>query len=319
MLERARLLHAQVYRQLHGTDEPGNCQLLRAPGKHDYIGSCGALFQTGDDAGAPVRLRLQETAAIASGAWNTDESPATVFAGQLVDASTGDNAIELEASLNRDGVLRTQHGWFAVTGVILSDDQSRLSLRVAADQPIAANATDIAILTQAKALLSDSSHWDRNDDRKCTGQPGFETVRPWRARAYAGRVHTDGPNANREQLVVREERPATSIACGLQQRQAHTHDRRASLLDGPSRSRVRRRLAARERGSDCRLVRESPPVAANGAWGLLPVRGGCLGGFVAGAGSGGQDNSTTDRGRQAESGKRRWRARSGKEFMASGQ
>jgi len=169
ILESARFLHAQVYRQLHGTDEPGNCQLTRMTGSKDYAGTCGAMFATGDDKGVSVRLRLHAVDAITSGAWKINETPATMFAGQMLigDGDANSSDIEVEASLNGDGIMRTQSGWFSASSISFSDDQARLSFRIDTSEPIIADAMDVAILQQAKMLLVDASKWDRHDDRQC--------------------------------------------------------------------------------------------------------------------------------------------------------
>ena len=202
ILESARFLHAQVYRQLHGTDEPGNCQLTRVTGSKDYAGTCGAMFATGDDEGAKVRLRLHAVDAITSGAWKINETPATMFAGQMLigDGEANSSDIEVEASLNGDGIVRTLLGWFSVSSISFSDDEARLSFRIDTREPITADAMDVAILQQTKMLLVDASKWDRHDDRQCN--PKKPVLSLYCGLIEASRMKSGGVHHRRPALQI---------------------------------------------------------------------------------------------------------------------
>lgn len=202
ILERSRFLHAQVYRQLHEVDEPGNCQLTRVAGTMAYAGSCGVLFSKGDEAGATVRLRLHEIDANTSGAWKSNETPATMFAGQMTigNGEGKSSNIEVESSLVGDGIVRTQSGWFNVSSVTFSEDDARLSFRIDARQPIAADAMDVAILQQAKALLVDASKWDRQDDRQCS--PHKPLLSLYCALIKASRMQSTGVHHRRPAMEI---------------------------------------------------------------------------------------------------------------------
>ncbi|HET6433676.1 DUF6197 family protein [Dyella sp.] len=174
ILERARHLHAEVYQALHGVAEPGNCQLVRRGNSDDFVGSCGSAFAAASGADGELTLTLHPVAAIGSGRWKRDDLPADVWAGGMTTRSPGEAAIELESSILKEGVLRTQLGWFRVHGVEQDQDytrdqgSSRLSFRLDTRSEVPPNAMDVAILRKAKALLADASRWDREDDRQCT-------------------------------------------------------------------------------------------------------------------------------------------------------
>ena len=231
ILERARFLHAQVYRQLHGVDEPGNCQLARAPGGKDYEGSCGAMFATGDNAGATIRLRLHSVDAITSGRWKAGEDPAEVAAGKLVVAGSDDMDVELQTSLVGDGLLRTQLGWFPVTAMELSDDESRLGFRIDTRHEVAANSMDVAILKQAKALLGDATQWDRHDDRECS--PDKHSLSLYCALIKSSLSESGGTHHRRPALeIVRMLVDQRSVGRGYQHRlRDYNNDPRTSLDD----------------------------------------------------------------------------------------
>ncbi len=231
ILERARLLHAQVYRQLHGMDEPGNCQLTRESVSADFIGTCGAAFSTGDRAGKPIQLRLREAEAVTSGAWKIDDSPAIVVTGQMTVGGGTAGDLEVEASLVRDGVLRSQQGWFPVTMIAVSNDKLRLSFRVDTRQEVPANAMDLAILNQAKVLLRDASHWDRKDDRQC--RPDKSALSLYCALIKASRIQSGGVHHRRPAMqMVRALVDERSAGRGYQHRlRDYNNDPRTSLAD----------------------------------------------------------------------------------------
>lgn len=174
IMERARHLHAEVYRALHGVAEPGNCQLARSGNSDVFIGSCGTAFGAASGIEGEVILKLHPVKAISSGRWKTGDTPAAAWAGDMTTPSSGHTGVELQRSIYNDGVLRTQFGWFRVHGVEENEDytrdqgSSRLSFRLDTRGEVPPNSMDVAILRRAKTLLADASNWDRQDDRQCT-------------------------------------------------------------------------------------------------------------------------------------------------------
>lgn len=129
-MERARYLHAEVYRTLHGVAEPGNCQLARSGTSDVFIGNCGKAFGAASGVDGEVVLKLRRGDAISSGRWKTGDMPAAAWAGDMVISSSNPTEIELQHSIFNDGILRTQFGWFRVHGVERNEDSSRLSFRL---------------------------------------------------------------------------------------------------------------------------------------------------------------------------------------------
>lgn len=174
ILERARHLHAEVYRALHGIAEPGNCQLARGGNSDVFAGSCGKVFGAASGVEGEVVLKLHPVKAISSGRWKSGDMPAKMWAGDMAAPSSGHTGIELEYSIFNDGILRTQFGWFRVHGVEENEDytrdqgSSRLSFRLDTRDEVPPDSMDVAILRKAKALLADANRWDRKDDRRCT-------------------------------------------------------------------------------------------------------------------------------------------------------
>lgn len=178
ILERARHLHAEVYRALHGVAEPGNCQLARSGTSDTFIGSCGKAFGPASGVEGEVVLKLHPVKAIDSGRWKIGDMPAAAWVGDMAASSSGHTGVELQRSIYNDGILRTQYGWFRVHGVEENEDytrdqgSSRLSFRLDTSGEVPPNSMDIAILHKAKTLLADVNGWDRHDDRQCTpGKP----------------------------------------------------------------------------------------------------------------------------------------------------
>lgn len=235
ILDRARQLHGQVHRQLHGVDEPGNCQLERVAGGNEYTGSCGALFsmdggaESGQQQGA--RLSVHQVDAITSGRWKIDEVPATQWSGKLQAKGREDDGVELETSLAGDGVLRTQSGWFAVRALEVGKDKARLSFRVDTRAEIAANAMDVAILRQARELLADTSGWDRQGNRTCgSDKPSLSL---YCALVQATRMQSGGVHHRRPALqLVRARVDVRSVGRGYQHRlRDYNNDPRTTLAD----------------------------------------------------------------------------------------
>jgi hypothetical protein len=160
IIERARRLRGEVYRQLHGVRDPGNCQLV--PVGDRLAGECGALG-TGT---AELTLTLSEVASASSGRWSREWTAYRVWAGEASADGLGTTPIEVEVDIAGDGVARTQFGWFAVHSLANDPETGHLSFRLNLVE-VESNETDAEILNRARELLADEQHWDRADDRDC--------------------------------------------------------------------------------------------------------------------------------------------------------
>jgi len=234
ILERARHLHAEVYRALHGVAEPGNCQLARSGQGDVFTGSCGRAFAASDVDGEVV-LELHPVKSIDSGRWMIGDMPAETWAGVMATPSTGRTPIELEHSIYNEGILRTQFGWFRVHGVQENEDytrdhgSSRLGFRLEAEVP--ANDMDIAILRRAKALLANVQDWDRADDRRCTpGKPGLSLYCAMRKASIdaSGGFHHRRPALQIVRQLVEERSAGRDYAHRLRD---YNNDPRTRLAD----------------------------------------------------------------------------------------
>ena len=237
ILERARHLHAEVYRALHGVAEPGSCQLARSGSSDDFIGSCGEVSGAASGVEGEVVLKLHPVKAISSGSWKIGDLPAAAWAGDMAASPAGHAAIELERSIFNDGILRTPFGWFRVHGVEQNEDytrdqgSSRLSFRLDTSGEVPPNSMDVAILRKAKALLADANRWDRQDNRRCT--PAKPRLSLYCAMQRASITESGGFHHRRPALqIVRRLVDARSVGRGYRHRlRDYNNDPRTSLAD----------------------------------------------------------------------------------------
>jgi hypothetical protein len=141
--------------------EPVHCALGAAPAGFD--GGCGVMF---DDGTAPS-LSLASIPKVES-LWRDDKAPAAVFKGATHEANRPDYAAELEVFQGGWGVLRTEYGWFPVSGF---SDASGLAFEVDSAHEVAPNGLDDFILQRAAEIASNEAAWNRADDRRCGEHP----------------------------------------------------------------------------------------------------------------------------------------------------
>jgi hypothetical protein len=122
-------------------------------------GGCGMLF------GETPMLTLAPAAGITSGAWKPGQHPVAVWSGDRTYRKYPNAPIELEVYAGGTGILRTQDGWFAVTGVTATSTSLRFDLDASAE--VAPNAADRAIVVRAAQVLSSTAVWNRADTRDC--------------------------------------------------------------------------------------------------------------------------------------------------------
>jgi hypothetical protein len=136
---------------------PSNCQFLRSNDR--WTGSCGAVFDE-----RPV-FTIAPTKEITTGIWRQGSHPKAVWAGVLHNEGDPDYPVEIEIYTQGKGVLRTEYGWFSVSG--FSSDELRLKFQLDASHEVVPGSFDREILKRADALLSSATVWNRADDRKC--------------------------------------------------------------------------------------------------------------------------------------------------------
>jgi hypothetical protein len=129
------------------------------PATPRWTGSCGRIFDE------QPRLRLARADAITSGMWRADARPAEVWSGDMTDDRSRDAPIELEIYPGGTGVLRTEYGWFPVSGYAAS--AASLTFQLDANREVAPSELDRRIVQSADAILMSPSVWNRADNRKC--------------------------------------------------------------------------------------------------------------------------------------------------------
>ena len=136
---------------------PSPCELHAHAGR--WVGSCGRIVDE-----TPT-LTLAPARSITSGVWRRDVQPSAVWAGTMSDEDAPNLPLELEVYAGGWGVLRTQYGWFAVSGLTQSAQALRFELDAARE--VSPSALDREILERAAAILSSEAAWNRADNRKC--------------------------------------------------------------------------------------------------------------------------------------------------------
>jgi hypothetical protein len=124
-----------------------------------WTGSCGAVFDEN-----PV-FSIAPSKSITTGIWRQNLSPKAVWAGVLKNAGDPDYPVEIEVYTQGTGVLRSEYGWFSVSG--FSSDKSAVKFQMDASHEVAPGPFDLAILKRADAILKSADVWNRTDNRKC--------------------------------------------------------------------------------------------------------------------------------------------------------
>jgi len=141
-----------------GTPEsPVICQFQ--PGEKSWQGSCGSLF------GERRTLTLASAEAITTGAWRKGVSPTSVWVGGMTESGSPNWPIEVEIYGEGSGLLRSEYGWFAVSGFSITPKAMRFQIDTS--HSVSPNDLDRQIVQRAAAILSSESVWNRADTRKC--------------------------------------------------------------------------------------------------------------------------------------------------------
>ena len=136
---------------------PAHCELHEASGPaFQWEGSCGPLFDR------KATLRLTRAKSITTGRWRADAAPSAVWSGAV---NEGMDSVEVEIYQGGAGLLRTQKGWFPVSGFVATAE--KLAFDVDGSRKIEPTSLDAEIVRHANMLLSSDAVWNRADDRKC--------------------------------------------------------------------------------------------------------------------------------------------------------
>jgi pimeloyl-ACP methyl ester carboxylesterase len=91
---------------------PSVCQFH--PVNKSWEGSCGPLF------GESRTLTITPAKTITTGVWRNGANPTSIWAGDMTASGSPNWPIEVEVYKEGSGVLRTEYGWFPVSGFTLT-------------------------------------------------------------------------------------------------------------------------------------------------------------------------------------------------------
>jgi hypothetical protein len=133
------------------------CQFHPANGR--WAGSCGVLF-------AEHRtLTVAPAESITTGVWRKGVVPTTVWSGDMTDSGSSPYAVEVEIYRASSGIIRTEFGWYTVSGFAASP--AALQFDIDTSHEVAPNELDRQIVQRAATILSSTSTWNRADTRRC--------------------------------------------------------------------------------------------------------------------------------------------------------
>ena len=141
------------------TPTVSNCTFTMMPVDSRWIGSCGRILDE-----RPL-MWLASAPAIKSGVWRAGVSPIAVWSGEMTEENDRNSPIELEVYPEGTGVLRTEFGWFPVSGYAASAGSLKFAIDAAHEVP--PSELDRRIIERANAILSSDAVWNRKDDRRC--------------------------------------------------------------------------------------------------------------------------------------------------------
>ena len=124
-----------------------------------WTGSCGTLF------GESRTVTLAPAPSITTGIWRKDSTPTAVYVGNMTDSGSSPYAVEIELYSGGSGVIRTEFGWYAISGFELAPPTLRFQIDTSREIPL--NDLDRQIIQRAASILSSVSAWHRADNRRC--------------------------------------------------------------------------------------------------------------------------------------------------------
>jgi hypothetical protein len=129
------------------------------PGEKSWEGSCGSLF------GETRKLAIAPAKAITTGTWRQDAKPKSVWAGDMTESGSANWPLEVEIYDEGQGIMRSEYGWFPVSGFTATANAMRLQIDTS--HPVPPTELDRQIVQRAADILSTDAAWNRADTRKC--------------------------------------------------------------------------------------------------------------------------------------------------------
>ena len=152
------LLSLPVQTPAKAADEAAPAHCVLHEGAAGFTGGCGKIFDE-----SPVLILASEKT-IASSPWREDRKPISAWSGALKNPGDPDFPLELEVYAGGSGILRTEFGWYPLSGFSLKDG---MGFDLDATHEVAPNALDLKIMQRAAALISSDAKWNRKDNRVC--------------------------------------------------------------------------------------------------------------------------------------------------------
>jgi hypothetical protein len=137
---------------------PADC-VFQGAGAH-WQGACGPLFDE-----TPTFSIAPENA-ITTGRWRDNEQPVAAWAGVQSSAGDPDFPVEIEIHAGGAGILRTEFGWYAISGFAATPASVRFRIDTPV-QEIPPSELDRRIIERAAAILTSDAVWNRADNRQC--------------------------------------------------------------------------------------------------------------------------------------------------------
>jgi len=137
---------------------PADC-VFQAATDH-WAGSCGPLFDE-----TPT-FSIAPEGAITTGRWRDDNPPVAAWSGALSSAGDPDYPVEIEIHAGGTGVLRSEYGWYAISGFSATAAAVRFRIDTPA-QPLPPSELDRRIVERSAVILNADAVWNRADNRQC--------------------------------------------------------------------------------------------------------------------------------------------------------
>jgi hypothetical protein len=173
-------------------------------------------------------MSLKPENAIMSGRWRRDAEPLAAWTGQET-ISGGRSPVELEVYAGGTGALRTESGWYPVSG--FRSTKTEMTFAVDTSRTVPPSELDREIIRRADGLLSSDAVWNRHDDRNCPASGTTWSI--YCAMQRATIVTTCGPHHRRPAMeVVREIVEARSAGRAYEHRlMDYNNDSTTTLAD----------------------------------------------------------------------------------------
>jgi hypothetical protein len=176
---------------------PSTCHFRHSDAR--WTGSCGTVFDEN-----PI-FTIAPANSITTGVWKQGIKPQAVWAGTLTNAGDPDYPIEIEVYSGGTGLLRSEYGWFNISG--FSSDDLTVRFQMDTSHQVSPGPLDRAILERANALLSSPAVWNRADDRNCAPTATTWSIYCATERAtieVTGAFHHRGPAMELLRQIVEE-------------------------------------------------------------------------------------------------------------------